>query len=101
MTKNVKNLQLKKPPTFSTNAIYFSLGLHVQASGEALTLKREQPALQNMKFLPFFYFALLDPDPHSRCRSGRTDQNPMRIWIHNTDLDTGGKCRKKYCFYLF
>ncbi len=45
----------------------------VQATGEALVLKREHPALQNMKFLNFFYFfvifALLDPDPDSESRS--------------------------------
>jgi hypothetical protein len=39
-------------------------------------LKREHPALQNMKFLDFFLFlwvifALLDPDPDSE--SGSTD----------------------------
>jgi hypothetical protein len=41
-------------------------------------LKREHPTLQNMKFLNFFLllwviFALLDPDPDSKCGSGSTD----------------------------
>jgi hypothetical protein len=41
-------------------------------------LKREHPALQNMKFLNFFLllwviFALLDPDPDSEYGSGSTD----------------------------
>jgi hypothetical protein len=44
----------------------------VHATGEAV--KRENKALQNMKFLPFFIFvgrfSLLDPDPHSQCGSG-------------------------------
>ncbi len=41
-------------------------------------LKREHPALQNMKFLNFFLFlwvisALLDPDPDSESGFGSTD----------------------------
>ena len=41
-------------------------------------LKKEHPALQNMKFLKFFLllwviFALLDPDPDSEYGSGSTD----------------------------
>jgi hypothetical protein len=39
----------------------------VQATKEAFSLKRERPALQNMRYLNFFlllwvFFALLDPD---------------------------------------
>jgi hypothetical protein len=42
----------------------------MQATGEAFSLKREHPALQNMKVLNFFLilwviFALVDPDPDS------------------------------------
>jgi hypothetical protein len=49
--------------------------MDIQASGEAL--KRENPVLQNMKFLPFFergLFALLNPDPdnQNQCGSGST-----------------------------
>jgi hypothetical protein len=42
-------------------------------------LKREHPALQNIKFLKFFLllwviFALLDPNPDSEYGSGSTDR---------------------------
>jgi hypothetical protein len=60
-TKNWKNLQLKKFNIFLMYLIpYLSLGL-----------KREHPALQNMKFsllaISIFvgHFALLDPDSES------------------------------------
>jgi hypothetical protein len=42
-----------------------------QATGEAFSLKREHPALQNMIFLLWVIFALLnqDPNPHSQNES--------------------------------
>jgi hypothetical protein len=52
----------------------------VQATGEAFSPqnKKENPALQKMKFIKFFFyvcgsflFALLDPDPD--CRYGSRD----------------------------
>jgi hypothetical protein len=47
--------------------------MDVQVKEKAFSLKREHPALQNMKFLKFFLllwaiFALLDPDPDSGFR---------------------------------
>jgi hypothetical protein len=47
---------------------YLSLGLHKGCPSYRRSLKREHPALQNIKFLNFFLFlwvifALLDPDP--------------------------------------
>jgi hypothetical protein len=55
----------------SKTTIYLSQGLHKGRPSyrrSLLTLKREYPALQNMKILSFFLFlwvifALLDPDP--------------------------------------
>jgi hypothetical protein len=47
-------------PGFSKIAIYLSLGFikNVQATGEwkPSAIKREHPALQNMKFMNFFLF---------------------------------------------
>jgi hypothetical protein len=42
---------------------------NVQATVEAFSLKREHPALQNMKFL----FAPLDPEPDFKSGSESTD----------------------------
>jgi hypothetical protein len=40
-------------------------------------LRREHPALQKMKILSFFIFALLDPDPDPQfvCGSGSSSSN--------------------------
>jgi hypothetical protein len=59
-----KNLQLKKIAIYSSQTSVKD----VQATGKASALKREHPALQNMKFRNFFLFlwvifAFLDPDP--------------------------------------
>jgi hypothetical protein len=62
-------------------AIYLSLGPHKNVQAEVQekpsALRRELPALQNMKFYNFFIFlwvifALLDPDPadQNQCGSG-------------------------------
>jgi len=47
----------------------------VQVTKKHSALKREHPALQNMKYLNFFstfvgHYALLDPDPDSEYGSG-------------------------------
>ncbi len=60
---------------WSKIAIYLSLGLHKKLQEKPSALKREHPALQNMKILYFFLFlwvifALLDPDPQFECGSG-------------------------------
>jgi hypothetical protein len=73
MTKTKKKLTAGKLfyIFFGSNiAIYLSLGLHkgrTSYTEKPSSLKREHPALQNMKILYFFYicgyiFALLDPD---------------------------------------
>ncbi len=46
--------------------------------------KRENPALQNFKFLLRAIFARLDPDPHSQC--GSSSNRPKWMLIH-TDPD--------------
>jgi hypothetical protein len=59
---------------FSKIAIYLSLDLNKRTpklQEKPSALKREHPAIQNMKFLHFFLFlwvifALLDPDPATR-----------------------------------
>jgi hypothetical protein len=67
-----KNLQLKVNLIFfSKNGIYLSLGLHKGRPSyrkKPSALKRENPAIQNMKFLNFLLFlwiisGLLDPNP--------------------------------------
>jgi hypothetical protein len=86
------NLQLKKLNFLgSKTTIYPSLGLHKRISKlqkKPSTLKREHPALQNMKFLNFFLllrviFALLDLDSEygsaDLIESGsNTNLNPKR-----------------------
>jgi hypothetical protein len=58
-----------------------------------LALKKEHPALQNMKFVNFFSifmgnFALLGPDPDSESGSGSTDliESGSGLRIRNTDI---------------
>jgi hypothetical protein len=74
MTKICKKFTDGKKLIFlkSKTAIYLSLGHHKERPSKLQkkpsALKREHPALQNMKFLNFFHFfgvifALLDPDP--------------------------------------
>jgi hypothetical protein len=60
---------------------------NVHATGDAFlltALRREQTALQTMKFLAFsiflwVIFALLNPDPHSHCGSGSSRPKSMQI----------------------
>jgi hypothetical protein len=68
--QKLKKLPLKKKYFGSKTTIYLSLGLHKGRlfQKKPSALKREHPALQNMKFLNFFLllwviFALMDPDP--------------------------------------
>ena len=69
-------------------------------------LKREHPALQNMKFLYFLFglFCPLDPDPADQNQCG---PHPDRIRTHNTALlqvkglplassGDGGNCNKNH-----
>jgi hypothetical protein len=65
MTKNLKHFTTKL--FWAKIAVYSSFGLHTGCSSYRRALKREHPALQNMKILDFFLFlrvvfALLDPD---------------------------------------
>jgi hypothetical protein len=51
-----------------------------------LALKKEDPALQNIKFSYFFpifvvTFALLDPDSHCQCGSGSSRPKSIRIHV--------------------
>jgi hypothetical protein len=78
MTKIEKKLQLKNNFIVFVQKLQFAYLYasmkDVQATGKALSLKREHPTLQNMKFPTFFYFCSLflpswiripnpDPDP--------------------------------------
>jgi hypothetical protein len=77
MTKNLKKILLKKIHIFlSKIAIYLSLGLHKALPSykkeKPSALRREHPALQNMKSkheisllfsILWVIFALLEPDP--------------------------------------
>ncbi len=66
MTKNWKKITAEKKLIFFFIEIYVSLGLQKESYRRSLQhLKREHPALQNMKFFAFLWviFALLDPDP--------------------------------------
>ncbi len=76
LTKNVKKLQLKI--FFFYQKLQFTYPWASKFQKKPSALKREHPALQNMKFLQFFVllwviFALLDPDPDSEYGSGSTD----------------------------
>jgi hypothetical protein len=71
MEKNLQNIFLKQKLQFTT-ALYLSLRLHKgrpsKLQEKSSALKKEHPALQNMKFLYFFLFwwvifVLLDSDP--------------------------------------
>jgi hypothetical protein len=90
MNKNWKKFTAEKKILFwiKKNSIYLSLGLHKGRPSyrRSLQLKREHPALQNMKFLDYFLllwviFALLDPDPD---QLALLNQDPIRIRIRNT-----------------
>jgi hypothetical protein len=85
MTKNCKILQLKKSQKCNFFSLIFHEGHSSYIQEKPSTLKRENPALRNIKFLNFSQFlwvilALVDPDPadHNLC-------NSMRIRIHNTE----------------
>ncbi len=70
MTKNRKKF------TAGKNLIF--LGSKIKLQEKPSALKREHPALQNMKFLHFFLFlqiifALLDLDPEFETGAGSTD----------------------------
>jgi hypothetical protein len=85
--KNGKNLQLEILFWFFWSKIAFYLSLDLNKGPPKLqvkpsALKREHPALQNMKILDFFlffgvFFALLDPDPDPQfeCGSGSSNSN--------------------------
>jgi hypothetical protein len=106
MTKNSKLLQRKKS-FIQLQLLILRPPSKVQEKPSAL--KSEHPALQNMKFLNFFYFlwvifALLDPDLADQNQSG---PYPDRIQIHNTALlqvkglplassGDGGNCNKNH-----
>jgi hypothetical protein len=97
--RNCKILQVEEKSQFfgSKLAVYFlSLGPHegrLSFRRSLEPLKREHPALQNMKFLHFFlFFALLDPDPDP---ADQNQSGTMRIRIHNTAFKypvPGGIC---------
>ncbi len=92
-TKIDKKLQLRKNSIFlSKTAIYLSLGLHKgsKLQEKPSALKREHPALKNMKFLKLFLFlwvifALQDPDPLTWLNH---DPIRIRIQIRNTGPKT-------------
>jgi hypothetical protein len=80
MTKKFEKFTAEKKSLFlSKTTFYLSLGLHKRTPsyrGRTSALKREYPALQNMKFLFFLFcgsLALLDPDPDSESGYGSTD----------------------------
>jgi hypothetical protein len=58
----------------------------VQATGEPPALKKEHPALQNMKFRPcfssflWFLFALLDPDPDQGNNNKNNPQHRQKLY---------------------
>ncbi len=86
MTKNWKKIYSWKKLIFLLKTtIYLSLGFHKgRPSYKRSFIKREHPAIQNMKFLNFVLllwviFALLDPDPDSEYGSRSTD-NPGSVF---------------------
>jgi len=86
----IKNCNLLIPPTKDA-----------QTTGEASALKKEHPALQNMKILYFFLyfwviFALLDPDPATQINADPCGSTTLQItevdiirppWVLDPDSD--------------
>ncbi len=86
MTKNGKKFTTEKNYIFLIKNYNFPIP-RPEVTEEAL--KSGHPALQNIKFLDFFYtfvghFSLLDPDTDSEYGSGSTDLIESGS---NTDLD--------------
>jgi hypothetical protein len=62
-----------------------------QSTGKPSALQREHPALQNMKFLNFFYlcgcFCRLGPDLYSESVSGFRNPDPnLLIWLNSDPI---------------
>jgi hypothetical protein len=83
--KTIKNLQLKKllNKFFIQNCNLLITRQYSMSKLQPSALKENIQQFISSRFL-FYWVALLDPDPHSRCGSGSSRPISMRIRIRNT-----------------
>jgi hypothetical protein len=108
MTKNGKKLTAGKKIIYSyffksKIEIYLFLGLRKGPTSyrKSSALKREHPALQNMKFLNFFLFfwvnfALLDLDPDFESGSGYGSTELIQSGSERLRVTCTGTCRSNF-----